>query len=75
MDYGDVFFHAGNMFDFLDQAERTVSGILAGGAQVLAFGGDHMIPLPIVRAYAKHLKRPLSLVHFDGHLDDWDTFP
>lgn len=75
VDYGDVFFHAGNMFDFLDQAERAVAAILAGGARVLAFGGDHMIPLPIVRAYAKHLGRPLSLVHFDGHLDNWDTMP
>jgi agmatinase len=75
VDYGDLFFHAGNMFDFLDQAERVVAGILAAGAQVLSFGGDHMIPLPIVRAYAKHLGQPLSLVHFDGHFDNWDTFP
>ena len=75
VDYGDVFFHTGNMFDFLDQAERTVATILAAGASLLAFGGDHLIPLPIVRAYAKQLGRPLSLVHFDAHLDNWDMLP
>lgn len=60
---------------FLEQAELTVAAILAGGARVIAFGGDHMIPLPIVRAYGKHLGRPLSLVHCDGQFDNWDTFP
>jgi agmatinase len=75
VDYGDLFFHAGNMFDFLEQGERTVATILAAGARVVTFGGDHMIPLPIVRAYAKHLGAPLSLLHFDGHFDNWDTFP
>ena len=75
VDYGDLFFHAGNMFDFLEQAQKTVGEILTAGAKVLAFGGDHMIPLPIVRAYAHHLSRPLSLVQFDGHFDNWDTFP
>jgi arginase family enzyme len=75
VDYGDLFFHAGNMFDFLDQAEKTVGEILAAGARVISFGGDHMIPLPIVRAYAKRFGKPLSLIHFDGHFDNWDTFP
>jgi agmatinase len=75
VDYGDVFFHAGNLFDFLEQAEATVATILAGGAKVLTFGGDHLIPLPIVRAYAKQLGAPLSLLHFDGHFDNWDTMP
>ena len=68
VDYGDVFFHNGNMFDFLDQAERTVATILASGASPWSSGGDHLIPLPIVRAFAKRLGRPLSLVHFDGRL-------
>ena len=75
VDYGDVFFHNGNMFDFLDQAERAVATILASGASLLASGGDHLIPLPIVRAFAKRLGRPLSLVHFDAHLDNWDVMP
>jgi agmatinase len=75
VDFGDVFFHAGNMFDFLEQAEKTVRTILEAGARVITFGGDHMIPLPIVRAYAGHLGKPLSLIHFDGHFDNWDTMP
>ena len=31
-DYGDAFFHNGNMFDFLDQAEKTVAMVLESGA-------------------------------------------
>ena len=75
VDYGDAFFHNGNMFDFLDQAEKTVATILASGASLLAAGGDHLIPLPIVRAFAKRLGRPLALVHLDAHQDNWDVMP
>ena len=75
VDYGDVFFHNGNMFDFLDQAELVTARILESGASLLAAGGDHLIPLPIVRAFAKRLGRPLSLVHFDAHQDNWDVMP
>ncbi len=34
-------------------------------------GGDHSITLPLLRAYRRHLKRPLALVHFDAHCDTW----
>lgn len=75
LDYGDAFFHNGNTDDFLDQAERTVATILESGASLLVAGGDHLIPLPVVRAFAKRLGQPLSLVHFDAHLDNWDVMP
>ena len=39
----------------------------------MVLGGDHTIALPILRAlHAQH--GPLALVHFDAHLDTWDTY-
>ena len=36
-------------------------------------GGDHTIALPLLRATA-HRHGPLALIHFDAHLDTWDTY-
>jgi agmatinase len=39
----------------------------------MVLGGDHTIALPVLRAlHAQH--GPLALVHFDAHLDTWDTY-
>ncbi len=75
VDYGDVFFHTGNMFDFIDQTQKVVEEVLAGGAMTFCMGGDHLIPLPILRAYAKQRGEPVALLHFDAHRDSWDIFP
>jgi agmatinase len=34
-------------------------------------GGDHSITLPLLRAYRRHLGRPLAVLHFDAHCDTW----
>ena len=36
----------------------------------IAIGGDHTIPLPILRALAK--ERPVGILHFDAHADTLD---
>jgi agmatinase len=42
---------------------------------LLALGGEHGITLPLLRALAKRLGRPVALVHFDAHVDTWpDNF-
>jgi agmatinase len=43
-------------------------------AHLIAFGGDHGITLPLLRALA-HRSGPPALVHFDAHVDTWpDSF-
>ena len=42
----------------------------AGGSSV---GGDHTIALPLLRAVAAQ-HGPVAVVHFDAHLDTWDTY-
>ena len=37
-------------------------------------GRDHTIALPLLRAVNHKNKGPVALVHFDAHLDTWDTY-
>jgi agmatinase len=40
-------------------------------AKLLTLGGDHSIALPALRALTKAYGQPISVVHFDAHLDTW----
>jgi agmatinase len=53
--------------------EAAADRLLAGGGRIVAIGGDHTIALPLLRSTAKR-HGPLALVHFDAHLDTWDTY-
>jgi agmatinase len=73
VDAGDI---ACNPFDIeagLEQIRAGVAVLTEGGRPVVVLGGDHTIALPVLRAlHAEH--GPLALVHFDAHLDTWDTY-
>src|SRR4030081_978791 len=47
-------------------AEQAVSKILAAGAMPITLGGDHGIPIPILRAYKGH--GPITLIQVDAHI-------
>jgi len=36
---------------------------------LLAFGGEHGVTLPLLRALVKRIGEPIGVVHFDAHLD------
>jgi agmatinase len=40
---------------------------------LVALGGDHTVALPLLRATARR-HGPVTLLHFDAHLDTWDTY-
>ncbi|KAJ3489614.1 hypothetical protein NLI96_g2012 [Meripilus lineatus] len=42
--------------------------------KIVSLGGDHTIVLPILRALNK-VYGPVSVIHFDAHLDTWATYP
>src|SRR5215831_6680080 len=48
-----------------DSVTRAIRAILARKAFPVVLGGDHSITYPVVRAYDV----PLTLIHFDAHLD------
>ena len=66
-----------NPFD-LDEAIRSIERdaaalVAATGATLLTIGGDHTIALPLLRVmHAQH--GPVAVLHFDAHLDTWDTY-
>jgi agmatinase len=75
VDAGDV---AVNPFS-IDEAIAAIEGAArelltgAGVRRLLTLGGDHTIALPLLRAvHAVH--GPVAVVHFDAHLDTWDTY-
>lgn len=73
VDAGDI---AANPFDIGEatrQIQEGVGELIAGGKPVVVLGGDHTIALPTLRAlHTEH--GPIALVHFDAHLDTWDTY-
>jgi agmatinase len=72
VDCGDV---PGSMHDFTDhqhRAEQAVRRILKAGALPMILGGDHAIPIPVLRAYEG--RSPITLVQIDAHIDWRDEF-
>jgi arginase len=63
----------GHGAEALAAIERQIAGIRAGGARVLALGGDHSITYPIVRAVAA-AHPGLTILHIDAHPDLYDEF-
>lgn len=73
-DAGDM---AVNPFD-IGEAITTIADDareLAGRAgRIVTLGGDHTIALPLLRELRSRIGEPIALVHFDAHLDTWDTY-
>lgn len=72
-DAGDI---ACNPFD-IDEAVRQVDAgareVVGTGAKLVTIGGDHTIALPLLRVM-EEVHGPIAVVHFDAHLDTWDTY-
>ena len=73
VDAGDL---AVNPFD-IDEAIRSIEAgareLTAHGATLMTIGGDHTIALPLLREVAAR-HGPVAVLHFDAHLDTWDTY-
>jgi len=72
-DAGDLAVNPFSIDEAIDTVERAARGLLERTDRFLALGEDHTIALPLLRAVAgRH--GPVSVVHFDAHLDTWDTY-
>ena len=52
--------------------KQAVRKILKAGALPMILGGDHAIPIPVLRAYEG--RGPITLVQIDAHIDWRDDF-
>ncbi len=72
-DAGDIAVNPFNILEAVDQIEAGAKQLSAGGTKLVTIGGDHTIALPLLRvAHAQH--GPIAVLHFDAHLDTWDTY-
>ncbi len=53
----------------IPESLRLIEQQAAGLNHLLAFGGEHGVTLPLLRALTKRLGEPVGLVHIDAHLD------
>ena len=73
VDGGDIGVNPFDIGEALATIETEAARVLDAGAQLLTLGGDHTIALPLLRAmHAVH--GPIAVVHFDAHLDTWNTY-
>ena len=54
-----------------DKITETVRKIRSKGAFPIVLGGDHSITFPVLRAF----DIPVTVIHFDAHLDTWNGAP
>jgi agmatinase len=72
-DAGDIGVNPFDLTEAIDTIDTAITGLRADGARVLTIGGDHTIALPILRSVARD-HGPVAVLHFDAHLDTWDTY-
>ena len=72
-DAGDIACTPFDIQEALRQIEGGADALYERSESFVAIGGDHTIALPLLLAVKKR-RGPLALLHFDAHLDTWDTY-
>ncbi|MGH7642326.1 MAG: agmatinase [Candidatus Dormibacteria bacterium] len=73
VDAGDINCNPFSIAEAITQIQSGATALLSGGGRLITIGGDHTVALPLLRAV--HPKTgPVAVVHFDAHLDTWDTY-
>ena len=72
-DAGDVACNPFNIEEAIGQIQTAATDLLGKVGGIVSLGGDHTIAVPLLRA-VNHHGGPVALVHFDAHLDTWETY-
>ncbi|MEJ2858206.1 MULTISPECIES: agmatinase [unclassified Saccharothrix] len=72
-DAGDIACNPFHISEAIETVQAHAGALLDTGAKLVTVGGDHTIALPLLRAVAQR-HGPVALLHFDAHLDTWDTY-
>jgi agmatinase len=73
VDAGDVPCNPFDLDEALKQIADHASELVTDRRRLITIGGDHTVALPALRAAARR-HGPMAVVHFDAHLDTWDTY-
>lgn len=72
-DAGDIACNPFSIDEAIVAVERGARELAERARTLVTIGGDHTIALPLLRAaHARY--GPVAVVHFDAHLDTWDTY-
>ncbi|MEE4592893.1 agmatinase [Streptomyces sp. DSM 41524] len=72
-DAGDIAVNPFDIGEAIETIQDAAGGLQAEGTRLVTIGGDHTIALPLLRAAARR-HGPVAVLHFDAHLDTWDTY-
>jgi agmatinase len=72
-DAGDIAVNPFSIDEAIASIEAAARDLAGRAGCLLTLGGDHTIALPLLRAVAA-AHGPVAVVHFDAHLDTWDTY-
>jgi agmatinase len=72
-DAGDIACNPFDIGDALRQIDAGAREVLDRSGKLITIGGDHTIALPLLRVMHE-MHGPIAVVHFDAHLDTWDTY-
>jgi agmatinase len=73
VDAGDVACSTFVIDDAIAAIGEAADELATADRRVLALGGDHTIAYPLLRTVHR-LHGPVALVHFDAHVDTYDTY-
>ncbi|HAG61231.1 MAG TPA: agmatinase [Arthrobacter bacterium] len=73
-DAGDMAVNPFNINEAIETIQQNALDLTAAGSKLVTLGGDHTIALPLLRAAAERAGGPIAMLHFDAHLDTWDTY-
>ncbi|MDT0302667.1 agmatinase [Streptomonospora wellingtoniae] len=72
-DGGDIAVNPYSIAEAVETVDAGATALLEQGTRLVTLGGDHTVALPLLRAlHRRH--GPIALLHFDAHLDTWDTY-
>lgn len=73
VDAGDIPCNPFDIDSAIGQIHDGASELVRDKHKLVTLGGDHTITLGILRAMAA-VHGPIAMIHFDAHLDTWDTY-
>ncbi len=73
VDAGDIPVNPFNITEAITEIERASTALGEQVQRLVTIGGDHTIALPLLRSLARR-HGPVAVLHFDAHLDTWDTY-
>jgi agmatinase len=72
-DAGDIAVNPFDLNEAISTIEYASDQLREGGTKLITLGGDHTIALPLLRSLRRD-HGPIAVLHFDAHLDTWDTY-